>query len=316
MPTLPSRLHAAVWGQFLGDAAALGAHWIYDLKEMANRYHDGIHGFEKPVAGHYHAGKEAGDQTHYGDAALLLLESLAACGGGFREADFAGRLLSLFGSPVCQSYRDKATRSMIARLAEKPDDFQNGSEDDQMSSVSRLSPLVVSYAQKPVEEMLDAVRALTRVTQNHATALSCAASHAILLCELWQGRTFPEAFESARKSVHVNCEASDYFEVAYTHRHLDVVAATGGLGQGCSLPQSMPAALHAACRHHDDFATPILATIRAGGDSAGRASMIGAWMGALHGMEGIPPEWLSRLRQRERIQKALDQLYPRLGQRA
>jgi ADP-ribosylglycohydrolase len=41
--------------------------------------------------------------------------------------------------------------------------------------------------------------------------------------------------------------------------------------------------------------------------------MIGAWMGAVHGMEGIPADWLSRLSARERIQKAIDQLYARLG---
>ncbi len=313
MPSFESRLTAAVWGQFLGDAAALGVHWIYDLKEMAARYRGGIRGFEKPVPGHYHAGKESGDQTHYGDAALLLLESLAACGGLFREADFAVRLAGFFGSPVCHSYLDKATRGMLARLAENPDNFQNGPEDDQMSSVSRLSLVVVSYAQKPVEEMLEAIRALTRVTQNHPTALGCAVAHAILLRELLEGRPFAEAFERTRKSIHVSCDGSDYFEFAHMQRHFDVVVATEVLGQGCSLSQSMPAALHAACHHPDDFTTAILATLRAGGDSAGRACMIGAWMGALHGMEGIPQEWLLRLRGRERIQKALDQLYARLG---
>lgn len=313
MPSFESRLTASIWGQFLGDAAALGAHWIYDLKEMASRYRGGIVGFEKPAAGHYHEGKEPGDQTHYGEAALLLLESLAACGGFFREADFAVRLAGFFGSPVCHSYRDKATRETLARLVESPDNYQNGPPDDQMGTVSRLSPLVAAYSAKPVAEMLEAARALTLVTQSHPTALGCVAAHAVLLRELLEGAPFPDAFEQTRKSAHVTCDGSDYFEFAHMQRRFDTVVATEVLGQGCSLSQSMPAALHAACRHHEDFATPVLATIRAGGDSAGRASMIGAWMGALLGMEGLPQEWLSRLRSRERIQKALDQLYTRLG---
>lgn len=313
MPSFESRITACVWGQFLGDAAALGTHWIYDLKEMASRHRGVIQGFERPAADHYHAGKEPGDQTHYGDAALLLLESLAACGGLFREADFAVRLAGFFGSPLCHSYLDKATRETLARLVESPDEHQNGPPDDQMGTVSRLAPLVAAYSGRPVEEMLEAARALTLVTQSHPTALGCVAAHAVLLRQLLEGRSFPEAFENTRKSAHVSCDGSDYFEFAHMQRHFDTVVATEVLGQGCPLPQSMPTALHAACRHHEDFVTPVLATIRAGGDSAGRASMIGAWMGALHGMEGIPTEWLARLRGKERIQKALDQLYSRLG---
>jgi ADP-ribosylglycohydrolase len=313
VPSFSSRLTAAIWGQFLGDAAALGTHWIYDLKEMASRYKGGVQGFEKPAPGHYHHGKESGDQTHYGDAALLLLESLAACGGHFREADFAMRLVGFFGSQVCNSYIDKATKATLDRLSETPDKYQNGAYDDQMGTVSRLAPLVTLYATRPVEEMLDAVRRLTLVTQSHPTALGCAAAHAMLLRGLLEGAPFLEAFEQTRKSIHVSCDGSDYFEFAYLQRHFDTITATEVLGQGCSLPQGMPAALHAACRYHEDFTTPVMGTILAGGDNAGRASMIGAWMGALLGVEGLPHEWLIRLRARSRIQKALNQLQAKVG---
>jgi ADP-ribosylglycohydrolase len=312
MPSLESRLSAAIWGQFIGDAAALGTHWIYDLDDLAARYPGGIQGFETPKAGHYHEGKQSGDQTHYGDAALLLLESLAACGAEFRENDFCIRLTSFFGSPLCKSYRDHATRETLEHLTAEPDNFQNGANDDQLATVSRLSPVVVAYHARPSTERLDAIRRLTLVTQNHPTAIGCAAAHSVLLDSLLQGTSFAEAFEATRKSADVSCDGSDYFEFAHMLRELDVVTATGRFGQSCPLPQSFPSALHAALLHHEDFTTAILLTLRAGGDSAGRASMIGAWLGAIHGMEGIPEEWLMQLRSRERIQKAMDQLFARL----
>src|SRR5271166_2352818 len=75
--SIGDRFRGAVVGQFVGDAAALGTHWIYNLTELQQLYPSGVSGFEAPKEGHYHFGKKPGDQTHYGDGALVLLESLA-----------------------------------------------------------------------------------------------------------------------------------------------------------------------------------------------------------------------------------------------
>ena len=74
---LKNRVKGMVLGQFLGDAASLGVHWIYNTQEIECLHPDGLQGFEIPAEGHYHAGKLAGDPTHYGDAAWVLLEALA-----------------------------------------------------------------------------------------------------------------------------------------------------------------------------------------------------------------------------------------------
>lgn len=310
--TSSSRLEGALWGQFVGDAAALGTHWIYDLDEMAKKYPQGIHGFETPQKGHYHEAKKSGDQTHYGDAALLLLESLAACGGEFRENDFGMRFESFFNSPNCRSYKDKATRTTLEHLQQEPGNFQNGADDDQLATVSRLASVVVAYQKKDYLSLADAIRRLTIVTQNNGTAQACAAAHSMLLRLLLAGKSFREAFEDTRKSREVSCDGSDYFEFAYILRDLDVTTATDRFGQSCPLPQSLPSALHAALKHGDSFKDAILSTIKAGGDSAGRASMIGAWLGAAHGKEGIPSEWIEKLNEKERIAKAIEQLFSRL----
>ncbi|SKB04235.1 ADP-ribosylglycohydrolase [Prosthecobacter debontii] len=307
-------LQGAIWGQFVGDAAALGTHWIYDLEEMKAKYPGGVVGFEAPKPGHYHEGKKPGEQTHYGDAALLVLESLAACGGRFRENDFGMRFQSFFGHPNCRSYLDKATRQTLEHLQQQPGHFQNGADDSQMATVSRLAPVVVAYQREDFLSMADAIRRLTLVTQNHPTAVACSIAHGMLLRTILTGVPFRDAFELTRKSREVSCDGSDYFEFAYMLRELDVETATGRFGQSCPLPQSLPSALHAAWKHPDSFEDAVLSTIRAGGDSAGRASMIGAWLGALHGIEGIPNAWLEKLSQRDRIQKALDQLFSHLSE--
>ncbi|TDU73430.1 ADP-ribosylglycohydrolase [Prosthecobacter fusiformis] len=314
MISTTSRFQGALWGQFVADAAALGTHWIYDLEDLSKKFPKGIHGFEKPKTGHYHEGKQPGDQTHYGDTALLLLESVAACGGRFRENDFGMRFESYFTGPNCRSYKDHSTRETLEHLQKQPGNFQNGADDDQLATVSRLAPVVVSYQRDDFTLVADAIRRLTHVTQNHPTAVACATAHGMLLRTLLRGTPFREAFELTRKSREVSCDGSDYFEFAYMLREMDVITATGRFGQSCPLPQSFPSALHAAWRHQDSFEDAVLNTLRAGGDNAGRASMIGAWLGAAHGIEGIPSAWLEKLTAKERIAKAIEQLSSHLGE--
>jgi ADP-ribosylglycohydrolase len=88
----------------------------------------------------------------------------------------------------------------------------------------------------------------------------------------------------------------------------EVTEATLTFGQSCPLPNSFPSALHAFLKHSDDFETAILATLRAGGDNAGRGSMLGAWLGAHLGMDAIPKDWRTKLTAESRISAALDRI--------
>ena len=133
--TTEDRLRGAVWGQFVGDAAALGTHWIYDLSELSAKFPGGVFGFEAPAAGHYHQSKKPGDQTHYGDGALVLLESIAEH-GGFDPRAFGDRFVKIFGSSHYPDYLDWATKGTLKnyqrfRESNSPEDydFQQGADD-------------------------------------------------------------------------------------------------------------------------------------------------------------------------------------------
>jgi ADP-ribosylglycohydrolase len=107
--TTDDRLRGMIWGQLVGDAAALGSHWIYNLSELEAAYPNGIHGFETPKAGHYHAGKSPGDFTHYGDAAVILLQSIASC-GRFEAIHFGNQFIETMAPGKYSGYIDHATR--------------------------------------------------------------------------------------------------------------------------------------------------------------------------------------------------------------
>ena len=103
------RVRGAIWGQLVGDAYCLGTHWIYDLDELKRTFPGGVQGFETPAASHYHAGKVAGDSTHYGDAALLLLQSVAER-GQVEATNFGRRFVARFGSPGYRGYLDHSMK--------------------------------------------------------------------------------------------------------------------------------------------------------------------------------------------------------------
>jgi len=299
---LEDRARGAIWGQLTGDAACLGTHWIYDLEQMKADFPE-IHGFETPRAGHYHAGKHPGNQTHYGDGALVMLESVSRL-GRFDPADFGARFIQFFDSPDYHGYRDKATRETLEnyRLFEKsrpgiPFGYQAGADDDQLATASRLAPVVVAHWQDP--ELLRVVTQATRVCQNNGWAIAAMKANALILRAALAGVDLETAVEeTSRKMPEIDPQYGPELQELMTAAMVDprsVMEATLDFGQGCPLPSSFPAAIHAALKHRHSFESAVLATLEAGGDNAGRAALLGAWLGASLGFEAIPAIWRHRL---------------------
>src|SRR6185369_3129293 len=103
-------------------------------------------------------------------------------------------------------------------------------------------------------------------------------------------------------------EVAEKINAAMAARHLDVKGATLHFGQACPLTASFPAAVHCVLRHGDDFRGALRATAAAGGDNAGRAAMIGAWLGAALGLEAIPQKWREDLTAREIIAACVERI--------
>src|ERR1700741_1735080 len=137
--------------------------------------------------------------------------------------------------------------------------------------------------------------------------------HGLLLVELFLGRDVHDALETAMMKVaplapRLSDELRQQTKKVLAETRKEVTDATLEFGQACPLPQSFPSALHAFLKHSDDFETAILATLRAGGDNAGRAAMLGAWLGAHLGIDAIPKDWRTKLSAESRISAALDRI--------
>mgnify|MGYP005840383587 CR=1 FL=1 len=312
---LESRIRGMIWGQLVGDAFCLGTHWIYNLHDLGSFYPD-LQGFEAPRPGHYHEGKEPGAFTHYGDAALLLLESVAES-GRLDVVDYGRRFVAHYGTADYKGYLDSATRGTLENAAvdasgQAADDFtfQSGADDDQLATATSLAPVVARY--RGSSELLDRVAGATRVRQNHPRSIAYMETYAQILSTLLNGTDLHSAVhqaqETAAKHPEFGSELAQRFKDVFERKHLNTSVATEQLGQSCPLKNSFPAALLSVIQTPDDFADTLLRVAAAGGDNAGRAAIAGALLGAHLGIEAIPPAMREKVSEKKRIDAAITKI--------
>jgi ADP-ribosylglycohydrolase len=322
--SLFDRIRGSLWGCLVGDAYCLGSHWIYNRHDMSRQFPEGVQGFETPEPGHYHYGKKSGDLTHYGDAALVMLASIARC-GRFEVADFGSQLIAGMAEGVYSGYRDKATKGMTlnydSHLINHPDipfDYQQGADDDQPATVTHLAPVVVMHLDD--DDLLDTVAKATRVCQNNSRAVAFTQATALILRHLLKGFS-PECAVSETRSIIKAPEKSwsevnKRMKIACAARILSTLDATMLFGQSCPLYSSFTAALHTTLVCTNDFSGAIGATANAGGDSAGRAAMVGSWLGAHLGIKAIPEDWRTRLTAHDEIESYVETIAAVLAEKS
>ena len=85
---------------------------------------------------------------------------------------------------------------------------------------------------------------------------------------------------------------------------------TQQLGMSCNLEFGIPSVIHNLSQQNS-FAESIRQNIYAGGDSCGRAILLGAVLGNIYGIgedKGIPHAWIEKLNQKQTIEALVNKL--------
>ena len=291
---------AMVLASFIGDALALGPHWEYDVEALAARFGP-VTAYIEPPADSYHAGKKAGELTHYGDQTLVLLASLAAR-GGFDLDEFAVRWRALFSGYA--GYVDGATRMTrnIFDFGEGP--ANSGSNSNDLAGAARVAPLVYAL-QHDLSALVEAVRAQTKMTHNHAQVIESAEFFARTAWAVLGGKSPQAAMVQAGEAGYASAPIGRWLEAGLGSAGQDTVAAIAHFGQTCHIDEAMPGVIHLIARHSRDLAACLSQNVMAGGDSAARGLLAGMVLGGSLGMEGVPGPWIDGLAARQTIIGAL-----------
>lgn len=192
------------------------------------------------------------------------------------------------------TYKEAAVQQAGVHLAETIDQHllpTSGADDMQLPAVSKLPPLVACY--RGSDSLMTITEAAVRVTNHNDEAVAWAKCAARLLDHVFQGKPMAQALEAASN------EAPDHESLtrARSGTSLNATAAGDTYGRTCYLHEAMPVIFH-ILNHARTYTEAVRANIQCGGDSCGRAWVIGPVMAAIHGVggeSGIPLSWLARV---------------------
>ncbi len=285
-----------VLGSFIGDSLALGPHWIYNQSQIREKLGP-ISNYQPPMSA-YHQGKAAGDQTHYGDQALVLLRSISKR-GNFNLAGFAADWHAFWEDPTTISYRDGATKATLAHLQSE----SNGaSTSGDIAGAARIGPLFLLKWQSE-EELLFAVRVQTAFTHGAPAVIEAALFFAQVTLAVQGGDPIRAALEKTMKLSEWNSLSEEWLGCALASADSDLsdAAALENHGLTCHAEDAFPCICHLLLRHPQDPATALIENANAGGDSAARGMIMGLIYGAAFPISSWPAKWLTALNARVEI---------------
>ena len=300
---MQDKAEAMVLASFAADSLALGAHWIYDI-DAIDRKLGRVEGLLKPLENSFHATKDLGEFTHYGDQTLVLLESIVAC-SGFDIDDFARRWKKLF--ETYNGYVDKATKATLANFASGKKPEESGSSSSDLAGAARIAPLVYRY-RNDLGELLSSAKTQTAMTHGNPSVIDASDFFARVVWRVLEGETPLSALREVGE-VHFRESVLEQWTAKGIESALsDTRSAILKFGQSCDVEHAFPSVVHLIGKYEGNLREALVENVMAGGDSAGRGLVVGMILGAHLGFEAIPSEWLWGLKRYQHIVDLLERI--------
>ncbi len=345
------RAVGAIMGTLIGDALGLGCHWYYDLEAMRADYGDWISDYtdQKPdrtdrfgfIAKHRHEyGLRAGDVSQTGELIVMLMDSVAVC-GGYDEDDYTNRfgafLDTLDGNEMrvdvagkvaglSGGFTDRAQRELWRnrRTAYSASTLgipwgEAGSLTD-TSEAAQRAIVFAALCDDNYETMAKQAYGNIKLTHRDRYAAGYSLSYMLSAASLINGVPLDEmrpqvigfadnpAIAPMLSSYDVNKQICDGAAGADPAIEIDPRDACRIFGLPCTIGFLVPAAYFLIHRFPDDFESAVLNAVNAGGNCMARAALTGGVSGALVGIQGIPERFISGLKDHERLLGLAEQI--------
>jgi ADP-ribosyl-[dinitrogen reductase] hydrolase len=262
---------------------------------------------------HYHHGLRAGDNTLNLLCARILLRSLVV-NGRHDPAGFLRDYVAFMTEPDTHgdTYAESYHRDFFANFARglAPDRCA-GAEGHDTASIGGLVslPLVILAAHadpgRAEAELLAQLRLTHRSRQleRYALALGRLLLRLVSADGIDADRMRTLACETA---AELGTPVASWVERALAGELSDLEVIGRRLSPACYIDQSFPAVLYLAARYAGDFEGALVANTNVGGDNCHRGAVLGAILGAAHGMGAIPPRWLAGLAERAALETEIE----------
>ncbi len=152
------------------------------------------------------------------------------------------------------------------------------------------------------------------ITHGHPSGYLSAGVLAEVVALLLEGQDLPHCVDASVKTLKRWQGHEETLTKVEQARGLatDAVApqeAISSLGEGWVGEEALAIALYCSLRFDQDWEAAVLAAVNHSGDSDSTGSITGAILGALHGSDALPSQWLSQLESASGIKAVADDLY-------
>ena len=293
---MKQKVKDAVMASFIADALSLGVHWVYDAAAIKDRY-GRLETMVAPELAPYHSAKEKGRFTHYGDQALVLLESVVAA-KGFDLNHFSTAWQALFKDYT--GYVDGATQETLKNIEADASVNPSGSVSTDLGGAARIAPLALFY-HTDAEAFERSASAQTAMTHNQKIVIDIARYFAWVAYRVFDGDNPVPALEASVDNIPDAPRVQQMVTAGIESRDQDTGGAIGRFGQMCAAENALPSVIHLIAKYEDNLKDALVENIMAGGDSSARGMLAGFIIGAYQGLDRIPGSWLDDLQAGERI---------------
>lgn len=187
-----------------------------------------------------------------------------------------------------------------------------GANDEQFPATAKLPPLVAQLCIGPLREdasFYAQVESAITLTNTHERAVSYGRVCADMMKAAIAGVSVDDILQAGSSDGNGTGDASiqSAIKSALSDPSRSVNDVTREFGMACDLKQGVPSIAHNLATS-TSFSEAIQNNIYAGGDSCGRAIVIGALAGATYGVggeHGIPQQWIDKLHVKDELPELL-----------
>ena len=318
------KIHGALYGLCIGDALAMPVHWYYNRQALNADYgrvtdylmprnphpdsilwrstysapnskgeilHDqGRYWGQRGI--HYHQFLKAGENTLNVKLCRLLIESINHI-STYDADDFLKRYIAFMTTPGTHkdTYIEECHRNFFANYARGLPPRRCGVNEKHIGGIVGIIPIVAFYARQPDRARRAALEHLALT--HRGFKMETAAKLVIdLLLKLFNGVPLKSAILEEIE-VQSNPLLGHPFVKLLDEPDHRVIGPR--FSTACYVEDSIPAVVYLALKYHDDPETALIVNTNLGGDNAARGSVLGALLGAAHGLEKFPDRWIRGL---------------------
>jgi len=328
--TARDRAEGALWGLLIADALAMPVHWYYDRSALRRDYglvrdylaprnphpgsilhrsryvprnpdadilHDQARYWGQPGV-HYHQHLQPGENTLNLQLVHVLLQLLEQHGRYDPEL-YLDRMIAFLRSPGSHrdTYAEEWLRAFFDRRAQGFALRDCAAEEKHIGGLAGPVTLLLYYHDDPqlARAAAHEHRELTHRGSRMREALDAVAD---VLQSVLVGTELREAIAQARAGGRHALLAHDLATWAAAD-DLEVIGRK--VSPACYVEDAVPAVMHLAWKYAGQPEAALVANTMVGGDNCHRGAVLGALLGAEHGLAGWPERWREGLRRRPRL---------------